>query len=64
MCLFKVFLDGSLIMDDILYAKSEVGGVVLRDVIGSEKVIESAEIVEVDVISTRLILKVNTCITA
>ncbi len=63
MCEFKVFLDGDLIMDDVMYAKSEVGRVVLRDVIGTEKVIENAEIVEVDVISTRLILKGNTHIT-
>ena len=63
MCLFKVFLDGDLIMNDVLYAKSEVGRIVLRDVIGSEKVIENAEIIEVNVISTRLILKGNTRIT-
>ena len=60
MCEFKVFLDGDLIMDDVLYAKSEVGRVVLRDVIGTEKVIENAEIIEVNVNSTRLILKGNT----
>lgn len=63
MCEFKVFLDGDLIMDDVLYAKSEVGRVVLRDVIGTEKVIEKAEIIEVNVIGTRLILKGNTRIT-
>lgn len=62
MCLFKVFLDGDLIMNDVLYAKSEIGRVVLRDVIGSEKVIENTEIIEVNVNSTRLILKGNTCI--
>jgi len=60
MCLFKVFLDGDLIMNDVLYAKSEIGRVVLRDVIGSEKVIENTEIIEVNVNSTRLILKGNT----
>jgi len=64
MCLFKVFLDGDLIMEDVLSAKSEVGNVLLRDVIGSEKLIENAEIIEVDVTSTRLILKVNTSIIA
>ncbi|GAH16410.1 unnamed protein product, partial [marine sediment metagenome] len=46
--------------NDVLYAKSEIGRVVLRDVIGSEKVIENTEIIEVNVNSTRLILKGNT----
>ncbi len=60
MCLFKVFLDGELIMTDVLYAKSEIDRIVLRDVIGSEKVIENAEIIEVNVNNTRLVLKGNT----
>ena len=59
MCEFKVFLDGDQVMDDVLYARAEGGKVVLRDVIGMEKVIEGAEIVEVNVIGTRLILKGN-----
>jgi predicted RNA-binding protein len=59
MCEFKVFLDEDPVMDDVLYARAEGGRVVLRDVIGSEKVIEGAEIVEVNVVSTRLILKGN-----
>jgi len=59
MCLFKVFFDGDQVMDDVLYARADDGVVVLRDVIGTEKVIEGAEIVEVNVIGTRLILKGN-----
>ena len=59
MCEFKVFLDGDQVMDDVLYAKAKDGRVVLRDVIGTEKVIEGVEIVEVNVIGTRLILKGN-----
>jgi len=59
MCEFKVFLDGERVMEDVIYAKVEDGKVTLRDVIGTEKVIEGAEIVEVNVISTRLILKGN-----
>ncbi len=57
MCEFKVYLEGDLVMEDVLYAKAEGGGVVLRDVIGLEKVIEGVEIVEVNVVSTRLILR-------
>jgi len=59
MCEFKVFLDGEWVMEDVIYAKVEDGKVTLRDVIGTEKVIEGAEITEVNVISTRLILKGN-----
>ena len=59
MCEFKVFLDGDLVMDDVLYARAEGGRVVLRDVIGSEKVIEGADLVELNVIGTRLILEGN-----
>ena len=57
MCEFKVFLDGEKVAEDVIYAKVEDDGVVLRDIIGTEKVIEGAEIVEVNVIGTRLILK-------
>ncbi|MCK4437639.1 CooT family nickel-binding protein [Candidatus Bathyarchaeota archaeon] len=59
MCEFKVFQDGEKIAEDIIYAKVEDDRVVLRDIIGTEKVIEGAEIVEVNVIGTRLILKGN-----
>ena len=57
MCEFKVFLDGELVMDDVLYAMSAEGEVTLRNVIGEEKEVKGAEIVEVNVSSTQLILK-------
>jgi predicted RNA-binding protein len=57
MCEFKVLLNGERIMEDVLYAKAEDGMVTLRDVLGSVKIIECAEIIEVNVISTQLILK-------
>ncbi len=57
MCEFKVFLEGEIVMDDVLYAKVEDGKVTLRDIIGDEKVIDGIGIIEVNVISTRIIIK-------
>ena len=57
MCEFKVFLDGNQVADDIIYAKQEEGKVIIRDIIGSHKTISDVEIDEVDVFSTRLILR-------
>ena len=56
MCEFKVFLDGEKVAEDVIYAKEDRGRVTLRDVIGRPVVLDSAKIVEVDVVSTRLIL--------
>ena len=57
MCEFKVFLDGNQVAEDIIYAKQEEGKVIIRDIIGSHKTISDVEIDEVDVFSTRLILR-------
>ena len=57
MCEFKVFLDGEKIMEDVIFAKVDEGKVVIRDIIGETKVFEGVDIVEVNVLSTRLILK-------
>lgn len=56
MCEFKVFLDGELVAESVMYAKEEDGKVVVRGIIGEAKVFEGAVITEVDVLSTRLIL--------
>ena len=57
MCEFKVFLDGEKMMEDVIFAKVDEGKVVIRDIIGETKVFEGVDIVEVNVLSTRLILK-------
>lgn len=57
MCEFRVYLDGVEVWEDVIYAVSEEGRVVLRDVMGEERVFEGVEIVEVDVASTRLVLR-------
>jgi predicted RNA-binding protein len=57
MCEFKVFLDGEKIMEDVIFAKVDEGKVSVIDVIGETKVFEGVDIVEVNVPSTRLVLK-------
>jgi predicted RNA-binding protein len=57
MCEFKVFLDGEKVMEDVIFAKVDEGKVFIRDVIGETKVFEGVDIVEINVPSTRLVLK-------
>ena len=57
MCEFKVFLDGEKIMEDVIFAKVDGGKVSVIDVIGETKVFEGVDIVEVNVPSSRLVLK-------
>lgn len=56
MCEFKVFLDGELVFEDVVYARSEGGRVVLTNVLGVSKVLEGCAIAEVDVSKERLVL--------
>lgn len=57
MCEFNVFLDGEKVMEDVIFAKVDEGKVFMRDVIGETKVFEGVDIVEINVPSTRLVLK-------
>ena len=57
MCEFKVFIDGEKVMEDVIFAKVDEGKVFMRDVIGETKVFEGVDIVEINVPSTRLVLK-------
>lgn len=56
MCEFKVFLEGELIFEDVVYARLESNRVVLVNVLGVSKVVENCVIVEVDVPRERLVL--------
>ena len=56
MCEFKVTLDGEQIMEDVIYVKKEKDKVILRDIIGNEKHVQNAEIVEISVLNTMLVL--------
>jgi predicted RNA-binding protein len=57
MCEFKVFIDGEKVAEDVIYAKQDEEGVVVRDVIGRPETFREVEIVEVDVMTTRLVLR-------
>lgn len=56
MCEFKVFIDGGQVAEDVIYARQEKGKVILRDIIGEPQTFDGVEIIEVDVLSTRLVL--------
>jgi predicted RNA-binding protein len=56
MCEFKVILDGKTVFKDVVYAKKENDGVILKDVLGTSKEYRNCSITEVDVTSTRLVL--------
>lgn len=56
MCEFKAILDGKTVFKDVVYAKKENDGVILKDVLGKSKEYRNCRIIEVDVNSTRLVL--------
>ena len=56
MCEFNVFFDGEKVFEDVIYAKSEAGKVVLKDILGVSKKFQNCVIAEVNVISEKLIL--------
>ena len=56
MCEFKVILNGEKISEDVIFAVNRGGVVILRDIIGDEVKVENAEIVEVNVLTTQLVM--------
>jgi predicted RNA-binding protein len=56
MCEFNVILNGKTQFKDVVYAKSEGGNVVVKNVLGEVKEFKGVVIVEVDVNSTKLVL--------
>lgn len=57
MCEFKVYVEGEKVMEDVVFARVENGGVVLKDIIGESMFFKGKSIDEVNVFSTRLNLK-------
>lgn len=49
MCEFKVFLGGKQVFQDVVYAREEGGKVLVRTVLGEERVFKNCKIVLVDV---------------
>ncbi len=48
MCEFEVKMNGETIMEDVLYLEVTDEGIVLRDVLGNEKVVEGAQVKRID----------------
>lgn len=59
MCEFKVFIEGEKVIEDVIFVRADERGVTLKDVLGEMKVFNDVSIVEVNVPSTKLVLKRN-----
>ncbi len=59
MCEFTVFLNGESIWNDVIYVKTTGSDIILRDVLGEQRVESNCKILEIDVHSERLVLKKN-----
>lgn len=59
MCEFKIMLESAQVAEDVVYVGAEGGNVVLRDILGESYTIKGATINEVNVLTTRIILKVT-----
>ena len=56
MCEFGVLLEGKKVFEDVIYAKTDGHNVILKDVLGTSKIVEDCKIIEIDVGSERLVL--------
>ncbi len=57
MCEFKVILNGEILFKDVVYAKSEGNRIIVKNVLGETKEFKNCRIDEVNVNTTKLILK-------
>jgi predicted RNA-binding protein len=56
MCEFNVILNGETLFKDVVYAKTEGNGVIVKNVLGEAKELKNCKITEVNVNSTKLVL--------
>ena len=57
MCEFKIILNGEILFTDVVYAKSEDNKIIVKNVLGEAKEFKNCRIDEVNVNTTKLILK-------
>jgi predicted RNA-binding protein len=57
MCEFNVILSGKILFRDVVYVKTEGNNVTAKNILGEAKEFQNCKITEVDVNSTRLVLK-------
>lgn len=56
MCEFNVIVEGETVFENVVYATSNEGEVVVRNMLGESREFENYKIVEVDVNNLRLVL--------
>jgi predicted RNA-binding protein len=56
MCEYRVFLDGDVVFDEVIYARDYGNRVLLKNVVGEVRVLENCKIVEVNVKETKIVL--------
>jgi predicted RNA-binding protein len=59
MCEFNVIFNGKTQFKDVVYAKTEAGNVIVKNVLGETREFKNCHIVEVDVNATKLVLAPN-----
>jgi predicted RNA-binding protein len=55
-CEFEVFLDGTKVFEDAVYAKSSGETTIVKNILGETRELEQCQIIEVDVQTTKLVL--------
>jgi predicted RNA-binding protein len=56
MCEFNVILNGEILFNDVVYAKTDGDNVIAKNVLGETKEIKNCKITEVNVNTTKLVL--------
>ena len=59
MCEFTVYINGEKVLEDVIFAIADGKDVVVRDIVGTSRRVNSARITEVNVLTTKIIL--STC---
>lgn len=59
MCEFTVFLDEEKVFEDVIFCRAEAEEIFLKDILGQSKRLSKCHIVEVNVVTEKIILKKN-----
>jgi len=57
MCEFTVFLDGERVFEDAVFCRVEAGELLLKDILGQSKRFSRCHVVEVNVVSEKIVLE-------
>jgi len=56
MCEFTVYFNGEKVLEDVVFAVVDGKDIIVRDIIGTSKRVNNARIIEVNVLTTKIIL--------